>query len=160
ELGAVVDRDALRVPADASQLVEEAHDELPADAALDDDTGRAARERVDEREDAEAVAIGRRVGHEVHGPAFARPRERWQLPPRRRCTSTPALDAEREPLSAIEPVDSLVVHVHALSMQKAPKRAVARSRPARSQVAHARQHVVLAPPRHVPLTGPRYAEGA
>src|SRR5262249_58378177 len=29
-----------------------------------------------------------------------------------------------------------------------------------SKAAHARQHLVLAPPRHVPLTGPRYAEGA
>ena len=70
ELRTVVDRDGARITVLRSKLREKPDDVWPSDASLHYDTGRAACERVDERQDAEAVTVARAVADESNAQAL------------------------------------------------------------------------------------------
>lgn len=127
ELGAVVDGDGLGVAALGCNLLEEADDASPADAAFDDDARRTAGEGVDECQDAKAVTVARGLRDEVHRPAFTGPRDGFGSLARRRCEPAAPLDADREPLGAVHAVDALVIHADSPSTKDASERPVSRS---------------------------------
>lgn len=134
EFGTVVDHDDLWQPPCVCKTLEDSDNATSGQRCIDFDYRALTGEIVDDVQGAESSACGQGIVREVHRPALVCSNGKADGSPEASGELLATLPADSQAIRAIEPVDSLVVHLEAFSSQQDVEPSIPESRSLGSQL--------------------------
>src|SRR6056297_72630 len=136
ELGAIVRDDACRFSVDPDQRIQLPRHPGPRDARVGNQGEVFTAAIVVDCQDTKLPASSEGVGQKVQGPALVRPQRHWHWCPTAACPLTATSAAHRQSFFAINTVEFLFVHHHALALQQNADAPVAETAPLLGDLVH------------------------